>query len=92
VICGVNRVRTAEPAWILQRADQRVDEWPGIGTNPILTEHAEKQWAWMAELLEEVQWPDSYRKESKLVLAPKLAAACAATKARGHEYYKGRLS
>lgn len=92
VIRGVNRVHTAAPLWILQRADQRVDEWPGIGTNPIFTQHAEKQWGWMTELLHAVQWPDLYRTESKLLFAPKLAAACAATTTRGAEYYQGKVT
>ncbi len=92
VIRGVNRVRTAVPLWILQRADQRVDEWPGIGTSPIFTQHVENQWGWMWELLDEVIWPESYRTASKLLFAPKLAAACAATKRRGAEYYKGKVS
>jgi hypothetical protein len=92
VIRGVNRVHTAAPVWILQRADQRVDEWPGIGTNPIFTQHVENQWRWMGELLDEVGWPESYRTTSKLVFAPKLAAACAATKTRGAEYYRGKVS
>jgi hypothetical protein len=50
VIRGVNRVHTAAPLWILQRADQRVDDWPGMGTNPIFTQYLEKQWNWMAVL------------------------------------------
>jgi len=91
VICGVNRVLTSAPLWILQRADQRVDEWPGIGKNPIFTQHAEKQWNWMVEALDEPQWPDSYRKQSKLLFAPRLTAALKATSTRGDAYYQGKL-
>jgi hypothetical protein len=54
VIRGVNRVQTSVPLWILQRADQRVDEWPGIGDNPIFTQHFDKQWNWMWERLHEI--------------------------------------
>jgi hypothetical protein len=91
VIRGVNRLHTFVPLWILQRADQNVDEWPGIGTNPIFTQHVEKQWSWMWELLDELQWPERFRKDSKLLFAPKLAAACAATKTRKDDCYRGKL-
>jgi hypothetical protein len=91
VIRGVNRVLTIAPLWILQRADQRVDEWPGIGKNPIFTQHAEKQWNWMVEALDEPQWPDSYRKQSKLLFAPRLTAALKATSTRGNAYYQGKV-
>jgi hypothetical protein len=82
VIQGVNRVRTSVPLWILQRADQRVDEWPGIGTNPIFTQHLANQWHWMLELLQEPEWPEVYRTDCKLAFSDKLNAACAATKGR----------
>jgi hypothetical protein len=91
VIRGVNRVLTRAPLWILQRADQRVDDWPGIGTNPIFTQHVAKQWSWMVEALDEPNWPDSYRQQSKLLFAPRLTAALKATATRGDAYYQGRV-
>jgi hypothetical protein len=91
VIRGISRVRTCSPVWILQRADQRVDEWPGFGVNPIFTQYLDNQWDWMLEQLDAVEWPDLYRKESKLVFAPKLSAACAATATRNSSYYQGKI-
>jgi hypothetical protein len=90
VIQGVNRVRTSVPVWILQRDDQRVDEWPGMGTNPIFTQHLADQWTWMQELLQEPEWPEVYRTDCKLAFSDKLIAACAATKARDSSYYRGK--
>jgi hypothetical protein len=92
VIRGVARVRTSVPLWVLQSANQRVDEWPGFGTNPIFTQHVAKQWGWMQELLQEPEWPEVYRKECGLTFSRKLAAACAATKNRDSSYYKGKVS
>jgi len=89
-IRGVNRVLTAVPLWILQLADQRVDEWPGFGTNPIFTQHTENQWNWMLERLDEPQWPEAFRKQSKLLFAPRLRAALEATLTRGDKYYQGK--
>jgi hypothetical protein len=91
VIRGVGRVRTSVPLWILQSADQRVDEWPGFGANPIFTQHVAKQWSWMNELLQEPEWPEVYRKECGLTFSQKLTAACAATKNRGSSHYKGKI-
>ena len=91
VIRGISHVRTCSPVWILQRADQRVDEWPGFGANPIFTQYLDNQWDWMLEQLDAVDWPDLYRKESKLVFAPKLSAACAATATRNSSYYQGKI-
>jgi hypothetical protein len=85
-------VRTSVPLWILQRAGQNVDEWPGIGMTPIFTQYVEKQWRWMSELLDEPRWPDTWRKESKLLFAPKLAAALAATATRDSSYYNGKIT
>lgn len=92
VIRGVSRVRTSVPLWILQSADQRVDEWPGFGTNPIFTQHLAKQWDWMSELPQEPEWPEVYRKECGLAFSQKLAAACAATKNRDQSYYRGKIN
>jgi hypothetical protein len=92
VIRGLNRVRTSNPMWILQRAGQYVDEWSGVGTSPVFTQYVEKQWRWMNELLDEPQWPESYRKESRLLFAPRLAAACAATVTRDNSYFQGKVS
>jgi hypothetical protein len=92
VIRGANRVFTSVPLWILQRADQRVDEWPGIGTNPIFTQHQANQWHWMWELLQPPEWPDIYRTDCKLAFSAKLTTACAATKTRDSSYYRGKVS
>jgi hypothetical protein len=91
VIRGVNRLHTSVPLWILQCAGQNVDEWPGMGTSPIFTQHVEKQWSWMSELWMNRNGPSSFRKDSKLLFAPKLAAACAAAKTRKDDYYRGKL-
>jgi hypothetical protein len=80
------------PVWILQNADQRVDEWLGIGTSPIFTQYLDKQCNWMAELLDEVQWPERFRVDCKPAFSQKLAAACAATKNRDASYYVGKWS
>jgi hypothetical protein len=57
VIRGIGRVRTSVPLWFLQSAEQRVDEWIGIGKSPVLTLHVPNQWDWMMDLLDEVGWP-----------------------------------
>jgi hypothetical protein len=92
VIRGVNRVRTAVPLWILQSAEQRVDEWQGMGTNPIFTQHMANQWHWMLELLDATDWPDLYRAECKLKFSAKLSERCASTKGRDASYYKNKVS
>jgi hypothetical protein len=79
------------PLWILQRADQRVDEWPGMGTHPIFTEHLAGQWHWMMELLQQPGWPEVYRMDCKIAFSDKLIAACAATKTRDSSYYAGKI-
>jgi hypothetical protein len=91
VIRGVTRVRTVVPLWLLQRDGQRVDEWPGMGTNPVFTSHVEGQWNWMMELLAEPEWPASFQAESGLRFSDKLATACAATRQRGQAYYQGKI-
>jgi hypothetical protein len=91
VIRGLNRVRTLAPVWILQSAEQRVDEWPGAGTSPIFTQHVPDQWRWMWELLQEPEWPDNFRTNCKLVFSEKLTAACAASKSRDNAYYAGKV-
>jgi hypothetical protein len=91
VIRGVARVHTSVPLWTLQSADQRIDEWPGFGGNPIFTQHMAKQWDWMFELLQEPEWPEVYRKECNLTFSQKLTDACVATKNRGESYYKGKV-
>lgn len=92
VIQGVNRVHTTVPLWGLQRVDQRIDEWPGIGTNPIFTQHLPNQRLWMFELLQEPSWSEVYRTNCKLAFSDKLSAACAATKTRDSPYYSGKVN
>ena len=75
---------------VFAAASKRVDEWPGIGTNPIFTQHLEGQWNWMNELLDETQWPETYRKECRLAFSPELSAACSATTGRDNSYYQGK--
>jgi hypothetical protein len=89
VIQGVSRVRTSVPVWILQRDDQRIDEWPGMGMNPIFTQHVVGQCDWMQGLLQEPWWPDIYRTDCKLAFSNKLIAACAATKNRNPSFNIG---
>jgi hypothetical protein len=91
VIRGANRIRTSIPLWFLQHDQQRVDEWPAIGQNPVLTKHVPKQWDWMQwEILLAPQWPADIQVWSGLQFSEKLASACAATKQRGREYYQGK--
>lgn len=91
VIQGIHRVLVSVPVWLLQRADQRVDEWPGTGMHPIFTQHLPDQWKWMAELLQEPEWPMIFQKDSKLVFSAKLTAACDATKSRDSSYYHDKI-
>jgi hypothetical protein len=91
VIRGVNRIRTAVPFWY-QSAGQRVDEWKGMGSNPVFTEHVPGQWDWMMDLLDETAWPAKFQQDCKLRFSEKLSAACAATKERGNAYYQGKYS
>jgi hypothetical protein len=91
VIRGVNRVQTSVPLWFLQSAEQRVDEWTGIGKNPVLTLHVPNQWDWMMDLLDEAAWPADFIVESGLEYSEKLTAACTATKLRDNAYYQGKF-
>jgi hypothetical protein len=92
VIRGISRVRTSVPLWFLQSADQRVDEWTGIGKNPVLTFHVPNQWDWMMDLLDEVGWPADFLIPSGLEYSEKLTAACTATKQRDNSYYEGKFA
>jgi hypothetical protein len=91
VIQGLSRVHTSVPVWILQRDDQRVDDWPGMGLNPIFTQHVAYQWSWMQGLYQENWWPDIYREDSKLAFSQKLIAACASTRGRNASYMSERI-
>jgi hypothetical protein len=92
VIRGTSRVRTSVPLWFLQNAEQRVDEWTGIGNSPVLTLHVPNQWDWMMDLLDEVGWPADFIIESGLEYSEKLTAACTATKLRDNSYYEGKFT
>lgn len=92
VIRGLNKVRPSIPLWFLQGEGQRVDEWKGMGMNPVLTTYVPTQWDWMLKLLDEPGWPARFQKECKLHFSDKLAAACASTSTRGTSYYEGKLS
>lgn len=92
VIRGVNRIRTSVPFWFLQGEGQRVDEWRGMGVNPVFTQYVPGQWDWMLQLLDEPAWPVDFQKECKLRFSEKLSAACAATKERGNGYYPGKIA
>jgi len=92
VIRGINRVRTQVPLWFLQGEDQRVDEWKTMGTNPVLTQHVERQWDWMMEALQEPDWPANFQSDCKVKFSQKLSEACAATTTRGVAYYQGKIN
>ena len=92
VIRGLNRIRTSIPLWFLQLGDQRVDEWKGMGVNPVFTKHVPGQWDWMMELYDTPTWPAEFQKGSKLRFSNKLSAACEATKERGNDYYQGKIN
>lgn len=92
VIRGLNRIRTSIPLWFLQLGDQRVDEWKGMGVNPVFTKHVPGQWDWMMELYDTPTWPAEFQKTSKLRFSNKLSAACEATKERGNDYYRGKIN
>lgn len=92
VIRGLNRIRTSIPLWFLQREDQRVDEWKGMGVNPVFTQYVPGQWDWMWELFDTPTWPAEFQKDSKLRFSKKLSAACEATKERGNDYYQGKIN
>ena len=92
VIRGLNRIRTSIPLWFLQREGQRVDEWKGMGVNPVFTKHVPGQWDWMLELLDTPTWPAEFQKVSKLRFSNKLSALCEATKERGNDYYTGKIN
>ncbi len=92
VIRGVNRIRTSVPLWFLQDGGQRVDEWKGMGVNPIFTSYVPGQWDWMKEALQEPEWPANFQSDCKLRFSGKLSAGCAATKERGDAYYRGKIS
>ncbi|HEX7335184.1 MAG TPA: hypothetical protein VF290_27030 [Pyrinomonadaceae bacterium] len=92
VIRGLNRIRTSIPLWFLQREGQRVDEWKGMGVNPVFTKYVPGQWDWMMELLYSPTWPAEFQKDSKLRFSNKLSAACEATKERGNDYYRGKIN
>lgn len=91
VIRGVNRIRTSIPLWFLQGEGQRVDEWKGMGVNPVFTQYVPGQWDWMLELLANPAWPTEFQKDSKLRFSEKLSAACEATRERGNGYYQGKI-
>jgi len=91
VIRGVNRIRTSVPLWFLQGEGQRVDEWKGMGVNPIFTQYLPGQWDWMLDNLDTPTWPAEFQKDSKLGFSKKLSAACAATAERGNDYYQGKI-
>jgi hypothetical protein len=92
VIRGVNRIRTAVPLWYLQTADQRVDEWSGMGTSPVFTQYVAGQWSWMWETLLEPEWPANFQGDCKLQFSQKLLVACAATRERGDSYYQDKIN
>ena len=92
VIRGLNRIRTSIPLWFLQREDQRVDEWKGMGVNPVFTQYVLGQWDWMWALLDTPTWPAEFQKDSKLRFSKKLLAACEATKERGDDYSQGKIN
>ena len=91
VIRGVNKIRSSVPLWFLQNQGQQVDEWKGMGTNPIFTAYVPGQWNWMMELMQEPEWPANFHNDSKLRFSEKLSMACAATKERGNAYYQGKI-
>jgi len=92
VIRGVNRIRTSVPIWFLQGEGQRVDDWKGMGVNPIFTQYLPGQWDWMLDNLDTPTWPAEFQKDSKLGFSKKLSAACAATAERGNDYYQGKIA
>ena len=91
VIRGLNRIRTSVPFWFLQGEGQRVDEWKGMGRNPVFTQYLPHQWDWMYQLFDAPAWPAEFQKQSKLRFSAKLSAACEATRDRGSEYYQGKI-
>jgi hypothetical protein len=49
------------PFWFLQGEGQRVDEWRGMGVNPVFTQYVPGQWDWMLQLLDEPAWPADFQ-------------------------------
>jgi hypothetical protein len=58
---GLASLNTESPMWILQKAGQNADHWPGLGEWPLFTEHVTSQFDWMMEVFLLSSWPLLYQ-------------------------------
>jgi hypothetical protein len=71
------RTRLPVPLWIIQMAEQDVEDWPLIGEVPIFTEHLSAQFSWMLEAsFDRRESQQRYPEDSGMILAPALAKKC----------------
>lgn len=90
IIRGLERIRMSIPIWSLQEANQSIDEWEGMGERPIFTQHTDKQWSWMMEMLLEPQWPARFEGDANVRFNKALKEQCKATTTRD-SYYEGKI-
>jgi len=73
---GLASISTAVPVWFIQRANSRVDHWPGIGDRrPIFTQHVESQFSWMRLTRPPPNWFESYLGRNGLRVSASLIRA-----------------
>jgi hypothetical protein len=81
---GIAAIRMPVPVWVLQLAGQGVSSWALPGDPPILTEHLEGQFAWMAEIYPEAAAQRSLYQPIPASRSPQPCAACSAPRREPH--------
>lgn len=74
---GLLEIRVPVPVWIIQSAEEHVEQWGLRQDPPIFTEHEPHQFSWMYEFFVDRREAQSrYPEESELELSPALLRLC----------------